>query len=206
MRRIFHHELKASTPFSSRSRRREEEKLELAQDDPHHGRWTVVSPWSLTRLLCSSGRFRIEHAVLRSLAVCILAAVVLGSACSKKPGPAPTPAASVSPSGNAARCAEVRARFKEYPSLMVEMEPSRLSGTFPRVSPARRDTSFTVSFVVDTAGKPAMPTFTVSKHVGARFTTELRKSVAGWRYSPASAEGCTLARKVSHTIDTRGRR
>ena len=85
---------------------------------------------------------------------------------------------------------------------MAEQEPSRLSGAFPRIAPARRDTAFTVSFVVDTIGRPVISTFSVSKHVGTRFTTELRKSAAGWRYAPASAEGCAVARRVSHTIDT----
>ena len=120
-------------------------------------------------------------------------------ACTKAPAPAPTPATT---SKAASRCAEVAKRFVQYPDQMVEQEPQRLSGAFPRVAPARRDTAFTVSFVVDTLGKPVMATFTVSKHVGTRFATALRTSVTGWRYSPASAEGCLIRRKVSHTIGT----
>jgi hypothetical protein len=127
----------------------------------------------------------------------MVVAIVLAG-CSKTPEPAPTPAAT---SKTASRCAEVRRRFVQYPDQLAEQEPQRLSGAFPKIAPARRDTSFTVSFIVDTLGKPVASTMTVSKHVGTRFTTELRKAVAGWRYSPASAEGCLIRRKVSHTIN-----
>ncbi len=122
--------------------------------------------------------------------------------CSKPAAPAaPTPVVSAAPGGTS-RCAEVRRRLVQYPNLMVEQEPARLSGAFPRIAPARRDTAFTVSFVVDTSGKPVISTFAVSRHVGTRFTMELRKSAVAWRYAPASAEGCAVARKVSHTVDT----
>jgi len=130
------------------------------------------------------------------------AVVLLVSGCSKPAAPAaPTPVVSAAPGGTT-RCAEVRRRLVQYPNLMVEQEPARLSGAFPRIAPARRDTAFTVSFVVDTSGKPVISTFAVSRHVGTRFTTELRKSAVAWRYAPASAEGCAVARKVLHTIDT----
>jgi len=88
---------------------------------------------------------------------------------------------------------------------MVNEQPARLSASFPKMSPARRDTAFTVSFVVNMAGKPVMSSFSVSKHVGPRFAAELKKNVASWRYSPATLEGCAVARKVSHTIDTSAR-
>ena len=127
--------------------------------------------------------------------------IVVVSGCAKKAETAPAPNTSVS----STRCVAVREKLAKYPDLMVDEQPTRLSGSFPRLSPARRDTAFTVSFTVNMAGKPVMSTYTVSKHVGPRFAAELKKSVATWRYSPASLEGCPVARKVSHTIDTRPR-
>ena len=137
--------------------------------------------------------------------VTVIVVLAIATACAKKPESAPAPA-STSVAGAPNRCVAVRERLAKYPALMVEQEPSRLSGSFPKISPARRDTSFTVSFTVNMTGKPVMSSFSVSKHVGTRFSTELKKSVALWRYSPATLEGCPVARKVSHTIDTRASR
>lgn len=130
--------------------------------------------------------------------------LLIAGACAKKPETAPAPG-SASVSAATSRCIAVREKLARYPDLMVDEQPTRLSGSFPKLSPARRDTGFTVAFTVNMIGKPVMSTFSVSKHVGPTFAAELRKNVTAWRYSPATLEGCPVARKVSHTIDTRPR-
>ena len=142
---------------------------------------------------------RDAHDALRA---CGFAALMSGCAT----GGGGSPSASVSPEAARARCDTVVAKIAKYPKLMVEAEPTRLSGAMPRVMPARRDRPFTVSFVVDTAGKPVLRTFSVSSHVGSRFRTEMRKSVATWKYQPAWLEGCPVPRRVSHTINVGGSR
>lgn len=129
----------------------------------------------------------------------IVLCLFLTIACAKKPDTAPGPA-NASATGDRARCITVRERLASYPDLMVHEQPTRLSGSFPKLSPAKRDTAFTVSFVVNMTGKPVMSSFSVSKHVGPRFAAELKKNVVSWRYAPATLEGCAVARKVSHTI------
>jgi hypothetical protein len=146
-----------------------------------------------------------ECGVRRASAECgAIALLVYLAGCANKPETAPAPA-NASVSADRARCISVREKLARYPDLIVDQQPERLSGTFPRMSPARRDTAFTVSFVVNMAGRPVMTSYSVSRHVGPAFAAELRKSVASWRYSPATLEGCAVARKVSHTIDTRAR-
>jgi len=123
---------------------------------------------------------------------------VLAAACAK-PKPAVTPPDA--PIVSAAHCAEMRKLLTDYPNTMVEREPERLRAKMPTVAPARRDTSFTVSFTVNTVGKPVASTVVVSKHVGPRFTTALKSSIGSWTYRPALHKGCPVPRKVSHTID-----
>ena len=133
----------------------------------------------------------------------VIGIAVLAAACSK-PQPAVTPPDAQIVS--AEHCAEMRKLLTDYPNTMVEREPERLRVKMPTIAPARRDTSFTVSFVVNTVGKPVASTVTVSKHVGPRFTTALKSSISSWTYRPALHRGCPVPRKVSHTIDVSKRR
>ena len=127
----------------------------------------------------------------------LLTVVMVAAACAKQKEVTPPDAPIVS----ASHCAEMRKLLTTYPNTMVEREPERLRVKMPTIAPARRDTSFTVSFVVNTVGKPVASTVVVSKHVGPRFTTALKASISSWTYRPALHKGCPVPRKVSHTID-----
>ena len=127
----------------------------------------------------------------------LLTVVILAAACAKQKEVTPPDAPIVS----ASHCAEMRKLLTTYPNTMVEREPERLRAKMPTIAPARRDTSFTVSFVVNTVGKPVPSTMTISRHVGARFTAAMKTNIASWTYRPALHRGCPVPRKVSHTID-----
>ena len=149
----------------------------------------------------STGRF---SAVMAGL----VAAVALDACSSSATTTSTKPSARTSTSAtgtSAARCTQVRSRLTQYPRLAVDVEPQRISGAMPRMRPLRGDTAFTVSFVVDAAGKPMLKTFDVSNHVGKNFENALRGSVASWRYAPAQLDGCKVARRVSHTINVAAR-
>src|SRR5687767_15070992 len=139
----------------------------------------------------------VERGVVSGRLFVLLGAAVLASACAAKKEVTPPDAPIVS----ASHCAEMRKLLTTYPNTMVEREPERLRVKMPTIAPARRDTSFTVSFTVNTVGKPIPSTVVVSKHVGPRFTTALKSSISSWTYRPALHKGCPVPRKVSHTID-----
>ena len=112
----------------------------------------------------------------------------------------------------AAHCAEVRARAKKNPALAVEKlptpvkQPSRLlAGPFPPGVIGRdgyADVHTTV--VVDTLGKPVMKTFKVKKASHPWLGQDVKRTIAGWKFTPAELEGCKVARiyKVDATSGT----
>ena len=102
----------------------------------------------------------------------------------------------------AAHCAEVRERAKANPGLDVEKlptpvkQPKRLlAGPFPPGVIGRdgyADVHTTV--VVDTLGKPVMKTFKVKKASHPWLGQDVKRTIAGWKFTPAELEGCKVAR------------
>ena len=115
----------------------------------------------------------------------------------------------------AAHCAEVRGRAKTNPALDVEKlptpvkQPKRLlAGPFPPGVIGRdgyADVHTTV--VVDTLGKPVMKTFKVKKASHPWLGQDVKRTLAGWQFTPAELEGCKVARiyKVDATSGTANR-
>src|SRR5687767_15992289 len=139
----------------------------------------------------------VERGVVSGRLFGLLGAAVLASACAARKEVTPPDAPIVS----ASHCAEMRKLLTTYPNTMVEREPERLRAKMPTIAPARRDTSFTVSFTVNTVGNALPSTVVVSAHVGARFTAALKSSIGGWTDRAAHHEGGPVLRKDRHTLD-----
>jgi len=119
------------------------------------------------------------------------------------------------PLTGAAHCAEVRERAKANPSLEVEKLPTPvkqprrlLAGPFPAGVIGRSgyaDVHTTV--VVDTMGNPLMKTFKVKKASHPWLGQDVKRTIAGWKFTPAELEGCKVARvyKVDATSGGSGR-
>ena len=119
------------------------------------------------------------------------------------------------PLTGAAHCAEVRDRAKGNPGLDVEKLPTPvkqprrlLAGPFPPGVIGRNgyaDVHTTV--VVDTLGKPVMKTFKVKKASHPWLGQDVKRTIAGWKFTPAELEGCKVARvyKVDATSGNNSR-
>src|SRR5512141_2150086 len=93
----------------------------------------------------------------------------------------------------AAHCAEVRERAKANPGLDVEKLPTPvkqprrlLAGPFPPGVIGRdgyADVHTTV--FVDTLGKPVMKTFKVKKASHPWLGQDVKRTIAGWKFTPA---------------------
>jgi hypothetical protein len=145
--------------------------------------------------------------VLSALAILPFAACVSSGA-----KPAESGVRMRSPLTGAAHCAEVRDRAKANPALEVEKlptpvrQPTRLlAGPFPAgVIGANGYADVHVTVIVDTLGKPLMKTFKVKKASHPWLGQDVKRTLAGWTFTPAELEGCKVARvyKVDATSGT----
>jgi hypothetical protein len=97
-----------------------------------------------------------------------------------------------------AACADSTVHFEYQTSPPARWLPDSAVAVHP--TPEVRNPPNLVQFVVDTLGVPQRSTFKVLKVSDSTIVLEARRSLAQWRFSPATLNGCRVKQLVQTPI------
>jgi len=142
----------------------------------------------------------VKRAALATLTAAALAACAPATPPPATPAPEPV-AASAVPAGSDLCYLTVREALAK-PDLPVDkvaepikMDPPAFKAPYPRgVFGKANKMHVQIHVLVDTLGKAEMSTFAVDSVSNPWFATQVKSSVAKWKFRPAEKEGCKVPR------------